>query len=126
MTWAELATENLRAARTLLREGHSRASATRSYYAAYASVTAALYRRGITRFRHGWNNPRHEDVGNFIQNNLGIPSEEATRLRAIVASLRLLRENADYRPWAPIERADAEDVIRDAELVLSAFGAPIL
>ena len=125
MTWAELATENLRAARRLAAE-HPRASVTRSYYAAYASVTAELYRRNITKFKHGWNNPRHEDIGSFIQNNLGIPFAEATRLRSIVASLRALRENADYRPWEPIERADAEDAIRDAELVLSAFGAPIL
>ena len=125
MDWSGLATENLRAARHLAAD-HPRASVNRSYDAAYACITAELCRRNITKFKHGWNNPRHEDIGNFIQNNLGIADPNATRLRALVASLRALRENADYRPWETIERGNAEDAVRDAELVLSAFGTPIL
>jgi uncharacterized protein (UPF0332 family) len=125
MNWTDLATENLRAARHLTTD-HPRASVTRSYYAAYCSVTAQLYQRGITQFAHGWNNPKHEKIGDFVQNNLGLTHTDATSLRALIASLRLYRENADYRPWETIEKADAAAAIRDAELVLSAFGTPIL
>ena len=121
--WAELATENLRAARSL-QGARPRASVTRSYYAAYCAVTAELFLRGIVAFGR-FNNPPHHNVGSFVLRNVGLRTSDATPIAALIASLRVLREDADYRQTALVETVDAANALRDAEIVLSAFGVPL-
>ena len=120
MTWKELATEHLRAARDLAAD-HPRASVTRSYY---ASVTAELYRRGIVNFGR-FNNPPHNNIGGFVHGNLGLTTTDATNIVSLIAPLRYLREDADYRPAASVTSVQAADAVRDAEQILSAFGIPL-
>lgn len=127
MTWAELATENLRAARTLLREGHSRASATRSYYAVYGAVTHVLLERGPHLvFKHGRNNPPHEKLGIFVAKNLGLKWEDRRQLGLIVPTLLALRIDAEYHPEEAVGEEQSRNAIRDAENALVILGVAIL
>ena len=127
MTWAELATENLRAARTLMREGHFRISATRSYYAAYDAVTYVLLERGPHLvFKHGRNNPPHEKLGTFVDKNLGLRWDDRRQLGPLVSTLLALRIDAEYHPEEEIDDEGARNAIRDAENALVILGVDIM
>lgn len=120
-TWQELSRDCLQAAKQLAGQGHLRSSVNRSYYAAYSAVTSHLVARGV-RFAHGWNNPAHEQLPDFIQNNLSLSQDARRRLRKILRILRKAREDADYRPGLSIDRTLVLHCIRDAIAVLTELG----
>ncbi len=105
--------DNLRAARILARSGQYRSAATRSYYSAYCAITEEI-RKHITVFPYGWNNPPHLRVTNYIYNNTTLSPVKKSNIALLIDTLRLFREDADYRPSEDIDFDRAKDCIRDA------------
>ena len=67
--WRAISRNNRKAAQRLLEVGCYRSSASRAYCAAYAAVTSALIRQGIT-LAHDGNNPSHISLPVLVLNNL--------------------------------------------------------
>ena len=120
-TWREMSRDSLQAAKTLTGEGRLRSAISRSYYAAYCAVTAALVARGVS-FPHSWNNPAHEQLPDLVSNNLSLPPDRRRRLRKALRILRRAREDADYRPGITIDRQATVDYLRTAILVIESLG----
>ena len=115
-TWRDLSEDSLSAAETLLREGRYRSSVSRAYYAAYCAATHEIA-QNVTTFSHGWNNPPHEAVPNYVQNNLTLAHFKKNRINQLIRLLRQFREDADYRPSREITAQFARDCVRDARRV---------
>ena len=115
-TWRELSEDSLRAAEALLREGRYRSSVSRSYYAAYCAATGEIV-QSLTTFPNGWNNPPHEKVPAYVQNNLSVPQSRKNRIKGLMRILRQFREDADYRPHRTVGVQAARDCVRDARRV---------
>src|SRR5207245_3193453 len=98
-----------------------RSSVSRSYYAAYCTVTDALAARS-TSFAHGWGNPPHEHLLDYIDNNLRLSAAVRSRLRKAMRILRRAREDADYRPGLTVERPLALECLRLARFVMETLG----
>lgn len=120
-TWREMSLDCLRSAKVLLDAGLPRRSVSSSYYAAYCAVTSVLVARGLS-FPHGWNNPSHEQLPEFIANNMALPPAPRRQLRTVMRRLRVSRESADYRPGATIDHTLALTCLRDANAVLYRLG----
>ena len=98
-------------------EGRNRSAVSRAYYAAYCALTGEIV-GVVSSFAGGWQNPPHADVPLYIQNNLpGLAVWERKRLTRLVRTLRLFRENADYRPYQPIDERIVRDCIRDSTAI---------
>jgi len=108
--------EALRGAEILLREGDYRGCVSRSYYSAYCAATAEIV-KNLTTFSYGWKNPTHEKVPVYVQNNLTIPQAKKDTVSTLIKTLRLFRDDADYRPHVPVDELIARDSIRDAAAV---------
>lgn len=116
-TWPEMSKDALEAAKALLTEGRFRSAVSRAYYAAYCALTGEIV-KAVSAFAGGWHNPPHADVPQYIQNNLaGFVGWERKRLARLIRTLRLFRENADYRPHQPVDQQTAKDCIRDAAAI---------
>ena len=120
-TWQEMSLDNLQAAKTLTGEGRLRSAVSRSYYAAYCAVTAALAARGVG-FARGWNNPAHEQLPDLVSNNLPLSPDRRRRLRKALRILRRAREDADYRPGITLDRQATLAYLRTTIFVVEAFG----
>lgn len=120
MTWRQLSEGSLRAAEILLREGEYRSCVSRAYYAAYCAATEEIVKK-LTTFPNAWNNPPHIKVPLYVQNNLTISQASKNAIVNLLDGLRLMRENADYRPQTTITARDAQDCIRDAAAVQHEF-----
>lgn len=116
-TWREMSLDCLRSAKVLLDAGLLR----RSVSSSYCAVTSELAARGLS-FPYGWNNPSHEQLPDFIANNMALPLGLCRQLRTILRRLRVSRESADYRPGATVDRALALTCLRDANAVLYRLG----
>jgi uncharacterized protein (UPF0332 family) len=101
------------AAEALLREGHYRSSVSRAYYAAYCAATHEIVQK-LATFAFGWNNPPHEMLPIYIQNNLTLSQSEKNKIKRLLRILRQYREDADYRPHRAINVQFARDCVRDA------------
>jgi uncharacterized protein (UPF0332 family) len=112
----------LAAATKLLELGHVRSCVSRSYYAGYCAATGALATRGLA-FARGWGNPGHDRVPDLILHNTDLPQTARFQLNKALRRLRKLREDADYRPTASLDRADALGCLRDAAFVMRTLGA---
>lgn len=112
-TWRQLSENNLLAAEALLQEGQYRSCVSRGYYAAYCAVTHEI-RQKLTTFSRGRNNPSHEYVPRYIQNNLTISQVKKDTISTLIITLRNFREDADYRPQETVDEQTARDCIRDA------------
>jgi uncharacterized protein (UPF0332 family) len=119
-TWRQLSEDSLSAAKTLLREGNYRSSVSRSYYAAYYAATNEIT-RSLTTFPDGWNNPPHEKVPLYIQNNLAMSPVSKKTIKRILGVLRQFRVDADYRPYRLIDAQIARNCIRDAGRIQQEF-----
>lgn len=119
-TWRELSENSLSAAKTLLREGNYRSSVSRSYYAAYCAATYEIV-QNLTTFPYGWNNPPHEKVPEYVQNNLAISSVSKKTVKKLLRLLRHFRENADYRPYRVVSVETARDCVRNAQRIQQEF-----
>ena len=116
-TWPEMSEECLRSANKLMQERLYRRSVSSAYYAAYCAVTAELVVKGVS-FAHGWQNPAHDQLPDFIMNRLTLPRETKYEIRKTIVFLRGSRENADYRPNSPIERHHALEAIILAQKII--------
>jgi uncharacterized protein (UPF0332 family) len=121
VTWEEMSRKSLRAAKLLADQGHLRSSISRAYYAAYCAIAGQLAARGFS-YPHGWHNPAHEQLPQMIAHNLPLPQGMRRGMSRRIRALRGLREDADYRPGASIDRADAIDCLQLAGWVLRALG----
>ncbi len=119
-TWQQLSEDALQAAEVLLREEHYRSSVSRSYYASYCAATNEIVKK-LNTFSHGWKNPSHEKVPTYIQSNLTLPQEKKDTVATLIKTLRLFREDADYRPQVEVNEQMARDCIRDAAAVQQEF-----
>ncbi len=63
--WRLISLNSRKAAQHLLEAECYRSSISRSYYAAYAAITSALIRQGIT-LGHGGNNPGHAGLPIYV------------------------------------------------------------
>jgi uncharacterized protein (UPF0332 family) len=122
-TWIEIANANLKAAKILHRESEFRSSATRSYYAAYAAVTAKAIERGV-QFPYGGNNPTHEQLPNIILNNLNLSLRNKREAAAIIRRLRAARVSADYVPHESVDENTSRESLKDAARELSLLEVP--
>src|SRR5258707_5412501 len=113
--------DSLRAAKLLAVQGHLRSSISRAYYAAYCAVAAELTARGLS-FARGWNNPSHDQMPRMVAYNLSLATEIRRGVNRRIRVLRGLREDADYRPGAAIDRADARVSLQQAAWVMRALG----
>lgn len=120
-TWQEMSRDCLHVAKPLALQQQWRSSVNRSYYAAYCAVTGELVARGLS-FAHGWNNPAHEQLPEFVANNLTLPQNSRRRLIRLLRPLRRAREDADYRPGVTVDRILALDCIRDAAVIMRSLG----
>ena len=116
-TWLEMRDECLRAAKILMDTGELRRSVSSSYYSAYCAVAGELVQRRVT-FAHGWQNPSHDQLPDFVKSNVGLSPTSAFALNRVLRRLRVARESADYRPGALIDQSLALACVRDAERVL--------
>ena len=116
-TWKELSDGSLSAAKHLNAAGHYRSSVSRSYYAAYCSLTSALAELGVT-FGRGWNNPPHEQLPRLVRGNLQIPDWQKRQINEALRRLRYHREDADYRPARDVDQSVARDCLRDASMIV--------
>lgn len=105
--------DSLLAAEALLREGRYRSSVSRACCAAYCAATHEIVHK-LTTFSYGRNNPPHEKVPTYIQNNLTIPQAKRDAVSTLVSILRFFREDADYRPHMTVDETIARDCIRAA------------
>ena len=112
--------DNLACAQSLFERGDEsvwRSSVSRSYYAAYCAAASKICVPGQA-FRHGWNNPPHEDLPNMLSHATGL---NGAAKRAACRGLRILREariDADYRPGRTIDKRDAYVALKEAIRVL--------
>ena len=118
-SWQELGIDNLQAAKALLETRLWRSSASRAYYAAYSVVAAEIVARNPKlAFRHGWRNPAHGDLPRYVRELLGhLPSQTRRSINTNLRLLRHLREDADYRPHASVDRQVALSSCRVASAV---------
>ncbi len=115
-TWRQLSEDSLQAAEALLQDGRYRSCISRAYYAAYCAVTHEIVQK-LTTFSRGWQNPSHERVPAYIQNNLTITQAKKDTVSNDISLLRLFREDADYRPAALIDEQIARDCVRTAAAI---------
>ena len=115
--WTGMSGERLRAAKALLDLGLFRDSISRSYYAAYCAATSVVVGRGVT-FAFGRQNPSHDQLPDLIANAGQISVPVRRKVRTRLYFLRYARESADYRPYAPIDRALALECLLNAAAVI--------
>lgn len=108
--WEKMSLARLRAAKALLDLGFYRDSISRSYYAAYCAATSVVISRNIS-FAYGRRNPSHDQLPDLILNAGALPKLTRRKIKTRLYFLRFTRENADYRPYAPIDRALALECI---------------
>jgi uncharacterized protein (UPF0332 family) len=103
----------LQAARVLLEADAPGDAASRAYYAAFHAVSAALLARGLAFSSHsqvlGAFNRDFVHAGDFPRD-----------FTAILTRLFEDRQTGDYDPASPLETADAERDVRDAERIVEA------
>lgn len=120
--WEAMSLERLRAAKALLEAGFWRDSISRSYYAAYCAATSAVIGHNVT-FAFGRQNPSHDQLPGLILNTGSISKAIRQNVKTRLYFLRYSRENADYRPYAPMDRALALDCILNAAAVIKLLEA---
>lgn len=118
--WAELAEENLKAAKLLLDHSHFRGAASRAYYAAYAALTGVFAAQRVS-FTFAGRNPSHDQLLALTANNLD-PKRFGAAVRRQVShaarELQLTRLNADYNPRTTIDAVIARNMVRNAAFVV--------
>lgn len=117
-TWAEIGTENYRAARDLLDAGHYRSSVSRFYYAAFCIVTHELRaRHAQPAFRDGRETPGHAQLPRLMETYfVHLSAERLDNLVQYVVSLYRDRLAADYSQQR-VDRQFATQTYRAAEKV---------
>lgn len=108
--WRQVATENFSAALELVQH-HWRSALSRTYYAAYARITAGLERIGVT-FPDGQEGPSHKKLPALVENSFTRAGNPGWRLSVLISELYRLRIMADYRPSTNISAVAVRDAAR--------------
>ena len=115
--WQAISLNSRKAAQYLLEVECDRSSISRSYYAAYAAITSALVRQGIT-LGHDGNNPGHAGLPTLIVNNLTLlPLSVRFDLNKALRRLYAARIEADYDPVKSIDGTATLAAIRDVNRI---------
>ena len=120
--WRELSRAGIISAKYLFQLGDFRGSVNRAYYAAYHAGTAVTVSHG-NDFARGWGNPTHDQLPDLIRNNGDLPVAVRKQVSQLLRSLRVQRENADYRPGLTVDRQEAQNCLHRAEAVLDLLEA---
>lgn len=105
-TWMDMAKDSKAAASELAQRRRYRSAVSRSYYAAYAAATDRLVSQGLTSFGR-FHNPSHADLPVLVARNLSsLSHHHRAKAANLLRQLRLLREDADYRPSRLVDRSD--------------------
>jgi len=110
----ERASQSLRAARSLLDEGHCDFAASRAYYAAFYAATAALLRRGLT-FR------KHSGVIASVHQHLVKTGLVESELGRDLSWLFELRGIGDYGETRHVPEEDAERALAASDRLVVAL-----
>jgi len=117
-TWDDLSNEALRAAKALQKAGYYRGCVNRAYYTVYCAAASRVVAKGVT-FRHGWQNPAHEQLPGLLRNRCSkISKLNKRRLVQTLRRLRIMRTDADYRPRTTVDQTLARNALRDASSFL--------
>ena len=111
--WQKTALETSKAAQILYDAGSYRDCASRAYYAAYQAATALCVKHGdAVNFPPGWNNPAHEQLPRLIQQNGDLPPKARQEISKSLRFLRNERESADYKLGQTVNKASAQECLR--------------
>jgi uncharacterized protein (UPF0332 family) len=111
-TWHQLALDSSLAAKDLLGSGRYRSGVSRAYYAAYAATTARLMSQGLSDFGR-FANPSHAELPVLVQHSMqGLSVAQRRKLAKAIRTLRLMREDADYRPGTGLAKPAAVESLR--------------
>lgn len=112
--WRKVGEDALDAANRLLANDHFRSCVSRSYYAAYSFLAAALVLESGVNFRDDREGPEHEPLSDMVADHLRhvFPAAVRSRIRVGIRALYELRLIPDYRPRAVVGRARALDALR--------------
>ncbi len=117
--WRAISRNSRKAAQHLLEAGCYRSSISRAYYAAYAAITSALIRQGIT-LAHDGNNPSHISLPTLVLNNLTfLPLTARFDLNRALRRLYGMRVEADYNAAAIVTGAVVVETLRDMNRILA-------
>jgi uncharacterized protein (UPF0332 family) len=117
MTWKEMASENLVAAKSLSMDARWRSSVSRAYYAAYAAVSGEL--EGLTQYPDGRFGPSHDLLPQLVMTYLtGLGLFDRRKIASAAKRLYRQRIAADYEPPVVVELEESRAAIRDASLIL--------
>lgn len=120
--WRAISRNSRIAAQYLLEAECYRSSISRAYYAAYAAITSALVRQGIT-LGYGGKNPGHAGLPVYVLNNLtAFPMASRFEINKALRRLYRARVEADYVATAVVDRAAAKRSVRDLGRVLQLLG----
>ncbi|MCB9781516.1 MAG: HEPN domain-containing protein [Candidatus Omnitrophica bacterium] len=115
MTWEEMSRQSFWAAQELRRKGLWRSCISRSYYAAYAAITATLPPEKIPG---RWMNPTHSSLPKLISNHGKLSKASRSKINRIIRILRMLREDSDYRPHTSVGKSEAILALVNASEIL--------
>ena len=123
--WQQMARESQEVALLAEQDGHFRSSASRYYYAAYQSATAALLYRSVTPpdTREAW---RHEATPQLLKEHLEplIASRDKRKdLAARLGRLYKLRIIADYISGETVSREQIRQAGKDARYLIKVFAS---
>ena len=117
--WRAISRDSRKAAQRLLEVGCCRSSVSRTYYAAYAAITSALIRQGIT-LAHDGNNPSHISLPLLVLNNLTfLPLTARFDLNRALRRLYAERVEADYNAAAIVNGGVVIETLRDTNRILT-------
>jgi uncharacterized protein (UPF0332 family) len=121
--WITIALRSLRSAQLLHLEGESRGVVNRAYYSVYQLATGVCVLHGDEAlFPHGWNNPSHDQLPDLIQNNGDLPMTTRRLAGTLLNSLRVTREDADYRPGRTVDSEVALRSLQGATQIFRMLG----
>ena len=116
--WFALSRDSFAAANVLMRSGHWRSSASRSYYAAFAAVVGALP-EDVPKARDQ-RTPRHQDLPQMILTYLtDLPLRQRREVKASLEKLYRSRINADNYERLTTDRVTARQSVTQAGMVIN-------
>ena len=121
MTWVEIGTGNLAAAKLLV-TGQPRSAVSRAYYAAHVVLAHALIKNGYVPPAPRQTQP-HGLQAKLIGLHLGsLGTGGVSRVRQVMRRLYGRRIDADYKRTVTTGRASALEAVRDATTLFLVLG----
>lgn len=108
----DIAREDLKAAKTLMKEGQVRASVNRSYYAIFHAL------RSVTAL-DGFDSRKHSGIIAYFNKTYIKEGVFDKKLSKMIDTSFRLREKADYQDFYIISEAEAEEQIKKAETIIT-------